>query len=139
MMPRKILDPRNGDLKLRATSHTNLKARDHCNLRALTGHKGGDGPSSLHTRRWRPKGSKKTSWMKSLHRVLHGGLWIRFHGLQIFLVKPASKRRAWRKFRETMTFFNIFSSRTYFKTDYKAKSRTKSRTNKHHQVNLLNW
>jgi hypothetical protein len=53
-------------LALRATSHTRLKARDHCNLRAFIGWKGGDCPSSLHTRRWRPKGPKWTSWMKSL-------------------------------------------------------------------------
>ena len=69
---------------LRATSHTRLKAHDHCNLRALIGRKGGDRPSSLHTRRWRPKGPKKTSWMKSLHGVLHDRLWIRFHGLPEF-------------------------------------------------------
>ena len=72
-------------LSLRATSHTRLKAHDHCNLRALICQKGGDRPTSLHTQRWRPEGSKKTSWMKSLHGVLHGGgLWIRFHGLPKF-------------------------------------------------------
>jgi hypothetical protein len=36
---------------LRATSHTRLKAHDHCNLRALIGRKGGDLLSSLQTRR----------------------------------------------------------------------------------------
>ena len=66
---------------LRATSHTRLKAHDHFNLRALIGRKGGDRPSSLHSWRWRPKDPKKTSWMKSLHEVLHAGLWIRFHGM----------------------------------------------------------
>ena len=35
----------------RATSHTRLKAHDHCNLRDLIGRKGGDRRSSLHTRR----------------------------------------------------------------------------------------
>ena len=55
----------------RATSHTRLKAHDHCNLRAPIGRKGGDRPSSLHTWRWRRKGPKKTSWMKSLRGVLH--------------------------------------------------------------------
>ena len=35
----------------RATSHTRLKAHDHGNVRALIGRKGGDRPSSLHTRR----------------------------------------------------------------------------------------
>jgi hypothetical protein len=62
----------------RATSHTRRKARDHCNRRALIGREGGDRPGSLHTRRWRSKGPKKASWMKSLHEVIHGGLWIRF-------------------------------------------------------------
>ena len=33
----------------------------------------------------RPKGSNNTSWMRSLHGVLHGGLWIRFHGVSEFL------------------------------------------------------
>ena len=69
---------------LRASSHTRLKAHDHFNSRALIGRKGGDPPSSLHTWRWRPKGPKKTSRMKSLHGVLHGRLWIRFHGLSEF-------------------------------------------------------
>jgi hypothetical protein len=77
--------------QVRATSHTRLKAHDHCNLRALIGGKGGDRPSSLHTRRWRPKGPKKTSWIKSVHGILHGGLWIRFHGFQEFLLGPPSK------------------------------------------------
>ena len=79
-------------LYLMATSHTSFKARDHCNLRALIGRKGGDHPSSLHIRRWRPKGQKKTLWMKSLHGVLHGGLWIRFHGLPKLVSSPPPKR-----------------------------------------------
>ena len=33
-------------------------------------------PRSLHTRRWRPKGPKKLSWMKTLH----GKLWVMFCG-----------------------------------------------------------
>ena len=82
---------------LRATSHTSLKARDHCNLRALIGWKGDDRPSSLHTQRWRSKGPKKNSWMESLHGVLHGRLWIRFHGLLDFSSGLIPK--------ETMTFF----------------------------------
>ena len=73
-----------GVFGVRATSHTRMKAHDHCNLRALIGQKGGDRPSSLHTQRRRPKGSKKTSRMKSLHGVVHGGLWIRFHRLPEF-------------------------------------------------------
>ena len=92
---------------LRATSHTRLKAHDHCNLRAFIGQKGGDCPSSLHTRSWKPKGPKKTSWMKSLYGVLHGGLWIRFHDLPKFSCGPpprggpdTNSRRPW--------FFKMF-------------------------------
>ena len=40
---------------LRATSFTRVKARDHCNVRALISRKGGDRPSSFRTRRRRPK------------------------------------------------------------------------------------
>jgi hypothetical protein len=36
-------------LKLRATSHTRLRARDHYTSHTLIGGKGGAGPSSLHT------------------------------------------------------------------------------------------
>ena len=74
--------------EVRATSHTRLKGPDHGNVRALIGWKGGDRPSSLHTRRWRPKGPKKNLWMKSLHGVLHGRLWIRVHGLPKFVWGP---------------------------------------------------
>ena len=35
--------------KLRATSHTRLRARDHYTSSTLIGGKGGAGPSSLHT------------------------------------------------------------------------------------------
>ena len=66
---------------LGATSHTRLKAPDRGNVRALIGWKGGDRPSSLHTRRSRPKGPKKSTWIKRLHGVLHGELWIKVHGL----------------------------------------------------------
>jgi hypothetical protein len=46
--------------------------------------------------------------MKSLHGVLHGGLWIRFHGLQGGEKHMVSKMWTSRKFWETMTFLNIF-------------------------------
>ena len=72
----------------RASSHTRLKANDHGNVIALIGRKGGDHPSSLHTRRWRPKGPKKSSWMKNLNGVLQGKLWIRLHGLLEFASDP---------------------------------------------------
>ena len=39
----------------KATSHTRLKARDHCILRSLIGGKGRDCVSSLYARRVRPK------------------------------------------------------------------------------------
>ena len=58
------------------TSPTRVKARHHCcNLRALIGRVGGGGHrlSSLHAPRRRLEGPKKTSWMKSLHGVLHRG------------------------------------------------------------------
>jgi len=66
---------------LGATTYSRLKVPDRGKGRALIGRKGGDHPSSFHTRRWRPKGPKKISWMKNLHGGLHGRLWIRVHGL----------------------------------------------------------
>jgi len=44
-------DHKEPKLIFRATSHIRLKALDHDNVRALIGRKGGDGPSSLYTRR----------------------------------------------------------------------------------------
>jgi hypothetical protein len=76
---------------LGATWHLRLKAHEHGNVRALIGWKGGDRPSSLHTRMWRPKGPKKSSRMKSLHGVLHGKLWIRVHGLLEFASRPTPR------------------------------------------------
>jgi hypothetical protein len=76
----------------RATLHTRLRAHDHCILRSLIGRKDRDRPSSLHTRRWRPQGSKNISWMKSLRGFLHAkpmdNVWW-FAGI---CVKPTSKR-----------------------------------------------
>ena len=76
----------------RATLHLRLRARDHCILRSLIGWKGRDCLSSLHTRRWRPKGSKNISWMKSLCGFLYvkpmDNVWW-FAGI---CVKPISKR-----------------------------------------------
>ena len=103
-------DKQTTNYEVRATSHTRLRACDHCNLRALIGRNGGDRPSSLHTWRWRPKGPKKTSWMKSLHGVLHGGLWIRFHGLLEFASSPPlGGGPAGRKFREIIISFYFFA------------------------------
>ena len=98
--------------RLRATSYTRLKAHDHYRLRALIGRKGEDRPSSLHTQRWRPKGPKKTSWMESLHGVLHGGLWIKGSWSPRVFVRPTSKRWAWHKVWETViSLRNIFPTR----------------------------
>ena len=124
------------NLWLRAISHTRLKARDHCNLRALIGWMDGDRPSSIHTQRWRPRGPKRTSWTKSLLGVLHGRLWIGFHGLPEFSSSLT-------QILGDHDFFNIFSSMTYFRIDCNGNSRTNSRidfkTYKLHQVILSNW
>ena len=87
---------------LRATSHMRLKAHDHCHRRAFIGRKDGDRPSLLHTRRWRSRYWKKTSWRKSLHGVPHGRLCIRFHALSEYFVRSTSKRWAWHKLMETI-------------------------------------
>lgn len=62
-----------------ATSHTLLDAHDHFNLTTFIDPKGRGNPNSLHTTRYRPKGAKKSLWMKNL-RVLHGKLWTSHHG-----------------------------------------------------------
>ena len=100
------------------------EAHDHGNLRALIGRKGEDRPSSLHTQRWKPKGPKKTSWMQSLHGVLRGGLWIRFHGLPRFSSGPppiggpdANSGRPWflKDFFQHDIFQDRFRDRFYNK------------------------
>ena len=73
--------------------HTRLKAHDHCILRSLIDWEGRDRPSSLRTRRWRPKVLKKLSWMKSLHVFLHGILWLMLHGLLEFALGPPWRSR----------------------------------------------
>ena len=66
---------------IRVTSHVRPKSHDYCILGTLIGQKGWDHPSSLHSRRWRPKNAKKQSWMQILHRLPHDNLQIMFHGL----------------------------------------------------------
>jgi len=122
----------------KATSYTRLKALDHGNLRALIGRKGRDRPSSHHTRRWRSKGPKKSLWMKSLHGVLHGGLWIRVHGLPKFASGPPPRGGSDENSGKPW-FFNISSNMTDFRTYCIANSRTYSRSEKHHQIILLIW
>ena len=109
------------------------RAHGHCNRRALIGRKSGDRPSSLYTRRWRPKGPKKASWMKSLHGVLHGRLWVRFRGLSDFPsgLPPrdgpdANSGRSW---------FLLF-----FQHDIiQGKFHSRFHDIQHHQVVLSNW
>ena len=48
---------------LRATSHTRLRACDHCTSSTLVGGKGGAGPSSLHTTLEEPMGHVNARWM----------------------------------------------------------------------------
>ena len=91
---------------LGATSHTRLKAHDYGNVRALIGWKGGECSSLLHTRRWRLKGPKQSSWMKGLHGVLHGMLWIRVHGLPEFASSPPS--RGGPDANSNMTYLRIY-------------------------------
>ena len=84
--------------------------------------------------------------MKSLHGVLHGGLWIRVHGLSEFVSSPPPRGgsdensgRPWffqyffqhDKFRDKLQGISI----THFMIDF----RTNSKIDKHHQIILLNW
>ena len=70
-------------------------------------------PSSLHTRRWRPKSPKKTLWMKNVHRVLHGGLWIRFHGLPEFLSGLPPRSGPHTNFVRPLLFLLFFQRDTF--------------------------
>jgi hypothetical protein len=66
-----------------------MKVCDHCILRSLLGQEGQDSPSSLHTRRWRPKGPMRLSWIKSiLHGFLQGKRWIMSNGMPKFVSGP---------------------------------------------------
>ena len=49
--------------KVRATSHTRLRARDHYTSSTLIGGKGGAGPSSLHTTLEGPTEYVNARWM----------------------------------------------------------------------------
>jgi hypothetical protein len=121
-----------------ATSHTRLKANDHCNLsKSSRWTKGGDCSSSHHTRRWTPEGPKKTSWMKSLRGVLHGGLWIRYHGLLKFASGPSSRGGPDANSGDRDFFF--FFQQDIFQVKLHGIFHNSSRTDKHRQVILLNW
>ena len=82
-------------------------------FQALIVRKDGDCPSSLQTQRWRHNGPKKTSWMKSLHGVLHGGLWIRFHGLPEFSSSPPPRGGRNANFRRPWFFQYFFQHDNY--------------------------
>jgi hypothetical protein len=63
--------------ELRATSHTRLRARDHCTSSTLIGAKGGAGPSSLPTTLEGPtelcecKMDVKSTWIPTCHQMDH--------------------------------------------------------------------
>ena len=88
---------------LRATSHTRLKAHDHCILRSLIGRKDQDQPRSLHTRRWRPKGPKKPS-----RRKLYMDSYMAYYKNNVswfatILVMLTFKRWIWSKFQHNIS------------------------------------
>ena len=60
-------------LKVRATSHTRLRAHDYYTSSTLIGGKGGAGPSSLHTTLEGPMEYVNANWMSK-------SIWIMFHG-----------------------------------------------------------
>jgi hypothetical protein len=73
-------------IRFSATSHTRLRACDHCNSSTLIGGKGRAGPSSLHTYAWGT--NRLQRWMSNLHGFLHGTKWIMFHGNLDCLPRP---------------------------------------------------
>ena len=78
---------------LRATSHTRLRARDHCTSSTLIGGKGGARQSSIHSVLEGPMEYVNASWMCSLHGFIHGIEWIIFHGHSDHLQKPPHEGR----------------------------------------------
>ena len=73
-------------LPQRATSHTTLKAHDHCILGSLIGWEGWDWSSSLESEGLRAQ-INYHGW-KSLHGFLHDILLIMYHGLPEFASGP---------------------------------------------------
>ena len=76
-------------VRVRATSHTRLRARDHYISSTLIGGKGGAGPSSLHTTLEGPSGYVNERWMSSQHGFLNGIQRIMFHGHLDYFQKPS--------------------------------------------------
>ena len=73
-------------LKLRATSHTRLRACDHYTPSTLISEKGGASPTLLHTTLEGPVCECKMDF--SLHVFLHGIKRIMFHGHLEYFQKP---------------------------------------------------
>jgi hypothetical protein len=67
----------NNGYDLRATSHTKLRACDHCTSSVVIGRKGGAGPSSLHTMLEGPmeyvnaRWMQKSTWSLEWHQMNH--------------------------------------------------------------------
>ena len=89
----------------RATSHTKLKACDHCILRSLIGRKGQGCPSSIHTRRWRPNCPTKLPWMKKFAWILTWQIMDNVPWSVGICITSTSKRQARRKFRHIVLVF----------------------------------
>jgi len=138
-MTKKVIDK--NCPKTKGHSHTRLKAHDHCNLRALMHWSKGRTPSKFtsHTKvkAWRPKEdfmnekftwsptwrtTDKVSWSPKNLRPTH------LHEIGLTQIPG-----------DHDYFFDIFSSMTYFKTDYSANSEIDSRIDKHHQIISLSW
>ena len=98
---------------LRATSHTRLKAHDHCDLRVVIGWKGGDRSSSLHTRKWRPKAQRRLHGWKMYMESYAWRTMDKVSWSPRIFVRSTSKRWTSLKFRETMIFL-ISSQHDWF-------------------------
>ena len=100
---------------------------------------GGDHLSSFHTL-WVKAQRTKEDFMdekKSLHGVLHGGLWIRFYGLPKLLLGPPPRGEPDANSGDH-DFFKYFSKRANCRENSSTYSIIDSMTNKHHQVILSN-
>jgi hypothetical protein len=73
--------------RLRATSHTRLRARDHDTSSTLIGGKGGAGPSSLHTTIWGTNGVCECKMDVKVHR----GSYVASNGLCFMITWPIFK------------------------------------------------
>ena len=80
-----------GHAELRATSHTRLRARDHCAASTLIGGKGGAGLILFHTSTLEgPIEYVSARGMESLvHGFLRGIEWNMFHGHLDYFEKPS--------------------------------------------------